>query len=189
MSHVDAFQTLKARYCLAAILIAWYWQPGSQTLAGILSGSEWYWSYVAFQYYAHGVIALFLIVAASISGLEVSRVTGRYLQRRDLPLILLIVTLTFCASMAINTIAFVPISYLFPDFVAWWLVWCYQPVVYLTANGTLPMGANVLGFISIVVLGPVLEEFLFRGYLLHRWSKKWGLWTGVLFSVRCIRIR
>ena len=102
--------------------------------------------------------------------------------RQDFWPILFIVTLTFCASSAINTITFVPMSYLFPDFVTWWLAWVYQPVIYLTADGAFPVGANVLSFFSLVVLGPALEECIFRGYLLHRWSKKWGLWTGVLLS-------
>lgn len=182
MNHGDAFETLKARYCVAAIIIAWYWQPGSQALASAFRGSEWYWHDIVFHYYVHGTLALFLVVAALVSHLEVSRVLGRPLFWQDLPLILLIVVLTFCASLAIVTLTIVPVSYLFPDFVVWWLAWAYQPVVYLTANGTLPAGPNILSFVSLVVLAPILEEFLFRGYLLHRLTKKWGLWTGVLLS-------
>jgi uncharacterized protein len=182
MNHEGAFDTLKARYGIAAIIIAWYWQPGNQWFTAVLPISEWYWPGLIFQYYAHGTIALFLVAAVLVSRLQVSHLLGRSLVRSDLPLILLIFVLTFCASSAITTVIFVPVSYLLPDFVSWWLTWAYQPIVYFTADGVFATGANILGFISLVILAPVLEEFLFRGYLLHRWSKKWGLWTGVLLS-------
>jgi membrane protease YdiL (CAAX protease family) len=182
MSYGEAFQILKARYCIAAIIIAWYWQPGSQVFAVTLASSEWYWPDLVFHYYAHGTMALFLILAVLVTRLEVSGLIGRRLVRQDFRPILFIVILTYCASSAIVTFTFVPMSYLFPDFVTWWLTWFFQPVVYLTADGALPTGANIISFFSLVVLAPVLEECIFRGYLLHRWSMKWGLWTGVLLS-------
>lgn len=182
MRHDEIFQILKARYCFVAILIAWYWQPGSHRLAAALVGSEWYWQDLVFHYYAHAALTFFLLLAGLVTRFEVSGFPGRRLVRQDFRPILFIVTLTFFASAAITTITFVPMSYLFPDFVTWWLAWVYQPVIYLSADGALPVRANILSFISLVVLGPALEEFIFRGYLLHRWSKKWGLWTGVLLS-------
>lgn len=33
-----------------------------------------------------------------------------------------------------------------------------------------------------MVIAPILEEFVFRGLLLHRWHKKWGLTYAVLLS-------
>ena len=182
MGHGDVFEALKARYCIAAIIVAWYWQPGSQLLLGAVRSSEWYWPGLVFQYYAHATMALFLIVAALVAGLKAGHLLGRPLVRQDLSLVLFVVVLTFCASTAILTALSVPVSYLLPEFATWWLLWVFQPVVYLTADGTLPIGANILGFVSLVLLAPILEEFLFRGYLLHRWSKKWGLWIGVLLS-------
>ena len=182
MSYDHAFQVLKARYCIVAIIIAWYWQPGGRFLASAIPTSEWYWPDVVFHYYAHGVIAFFVIAAARIAHLDVNRVLGCRLVRRHLPLIALIVVFTFCASLAVVSLLFIPLSYLLPDFVTWWLAWAFQPVVYISVDGVFPVGANVLNFVSLVFLAPILEEFLFRGYLLHRWSKKWGLWIGVLLS-------
>ncbi len=182
MSRGDAFATLKARYCLAAIMIAWYWQPGSHLLARAVSGSGWYWPELVFYYYGDAAIALFLIVAGVVSRIEPGEVIGRPLARKDLLPILLIVVLTFSASTAIVVLMVVPVSYVFPDFVTWWLRWWIQPVVYIAADETIPIGANILSFISVVMLAPLLEELLFRGYLLHRWSRKWGLWSGVLLS-------
>lgn len=182
MSYGDPFETLKARYCAVAIVIAWYWQPGNQALTELLSVSEWYWIDLVYHYYAHGTTALFIIVAAMVGRLSAGHLLGHPLTGRHLPLIVLVAVLTYCASLTIVDVIFIPASYLLPDFVTWWLAWLFQPVVYLAADGTFPIGANILSFISLVVLAPVLEEFLFRGYLLHRWSRKWGLWPGVLLS-------
>ena len=182
MDHGEVFQGLKARYCFAAILIAWYWQPGSQFFAESLYRSEWYWSDLAFHYYGHGVLALFLILAAFVMHLHARDILGRNLARSDLQPILLVLILTYCASLATVTLAYVPLSYLVPDFVSWWISWWFQPVIYIAGDGSFPLGANILSFVSLVILAPLLEELLFRGYLLHRWSKKWGLWTGVLLS-------
>lgn len=40
----------------------------------------------------------------------------------------------------------------------------------------------VLVFINAVVLKPLMEEFLFRGILLHRFSNKWGITAGIIIS-------
>jgi membrane protease YdiL (CAAX protease family) len=39
-----------------------------------------------------------------------------------------------------------------------------------------------LRWLSIVVVAPVTEEWLFRGILFHRWSLKWGIPKGLLAS-------
>ncbi len=39
-----------------------------------------------------------------------------------------------------------------------------------------------LRWLSIVVVAPVTEEWLFRGILLHRWGLKWGIPKGLLAS-------
>lgn len=45
-----------------------------------------------------------------------------------------------------------------------------------TAGPSLYRGLTV---VSAVVVAPVAEELLFRGILLHRWSRKWGLGWGI----------
>ncbi len=37
-------------------------------------------------------------------------------------------------------------------------------------------------FLTAVVLAPILEEFIFRGLLLERWSFKWGVRRGLLLT-------
>lgn len=182
MNHADAFQILKARYCIAVLLIDWYWQPGRQVLLDALAGSEWYVPDLVFHYYSHALLALFLIIAFWAVRLEKKHLFRRDLVRDDLLSIIFTVIFTYCASLVIVTVLFVPLSYLLPSFVTWWLSWFAQPVVYLTSEGSFPIAANVLSFLSLVIIAPVLEELIFRGYLLHRWSKKWGLAAGILLS-------
>lgn len=55
--------------------------------------------------------------------------------------------------------------------------------IFLTAKETaLPTLYNGLTLLILVVVAPILEEFLFRGMLLHRWGSCWGLPTAVIAS-------
>ncbi|NJN22724.1 MAG: CPBP family intramembrane metalloprotease [Leptolyngbya sp. RL_3_1] len=45
-----------------------------------------------------------------------------------------------------------------------------------------PLLHNILMVILLVVAAPILEEFLFRGVLLHRWGTRWGLPGAVVGS-------
>ena len=184
MSDGNAFAFLKARYCLAAIVIAWYWQPGSRKLLQMMSDAQWYWWDIVFHYYADMALMLFLagIVLISQPRDRLVYVLGRAPGRQDIRPIAITVVLTFLASSAIVTLTFLPLSHVLPDFVAWWLRWAYGPIVYVSMDGTLPIAANLLSFASLVVVSPALQELIFRGYLLHRWSHKWGLWYGVVLS-------
>ncbi|MDA0866515.1 MAG: CPBP family intramembrane metalloprotease, partial [Cyanobacteria bacterium] len=51
------------------------------------------------------------------------------------------------------------------------------------AEGTaFPVLHNLLMVLLLVVAAPILEEFLFRGVLLHRWGTRWGLPGAVIGS-------
>ena len=55
--------------------------------------------------------------------------------------------------------------------------------LFLTAQETsYPIIYNSIQFISIVILAPLLEEILFRGIILQRWSVKWSILSGIFFS-------
>ena len=42
--------------------------------------------------------------------------------------------------------------------------------------------ANLLNFLTVVLVAPILEEFFFRGILLTRWAVKWGVVRAVIVS-------
>ena len=75
---------------------------------------------------------------------------------------------------------FAPLSVVAPDLVQAWL-FEDQPVFYARSE-PIPWLGNLLAFLAIVVAAPVSEEWLFRGLLFNRWSRKWSVRTGVILS-------
>lgn len=45
-----------------------------------------------------------------------------------------------------------------------------------------PIYYNLVMIFSAVVFAPITEEFIFRGFLLHRWGTKWGITPAILVS-------
>jgi uncharacterized protein len=45
-----------------------------------------------------------------------------------------------------------------------------------------PLLHNLLAVIVVTVVAPVVEELIFRGIILHRWTAKWGVTPAVLIS-------
>ena len=86
----------------------------------------------------------------------------------------------FLFSAAAAYALFIPLSYAHPEFVQWWVI--DAPPVILSDSEGYPFLANVLNFVSLVAVAPILEEIVFRGFLLHRWSHKWNLRTAIIVS-------
>jgi membrane protease YdiL (CAAX protease family) len=86
----------------------------------------------------------------------------------------------FVFSIAAAYALFYPLSFLFPDFVQVWLI--ELPPLIKSAQGEFAILANLLNLITLVVLAPIIEEFTFRGILLHRWTQKWSMNSAILIS-------
>lgn len=143
---------------------------------------DWYWHDLVYHYYAHLVFAAFVVGAIYFTKINVAKVFSRVPTAGELRAILIVDLFLFCLATALVTLIFGPLSIVQPAFVSWWLDWMYTPVVYLTTEGALPILPNLLSALSLIVFAPVLEEILFRGFLLHRLAKRWGLWGGILTS-------
>ena len=182
MTNRSPFSTLKTRYAVIAIVVLWYWQPGIDYLYIFHPSDIWYWPLLVHPFYSYLTMFLFLVGMTVLSKLDLKCIHGELdLKRSALPIVYVTV-LTLSASMALVTVIFYPLSYLFPEFVSWWINWWFQPVVYLNRDGSLPFGANLIGFMFLVIVGPITEEYLFRGYILRRIAFKWGIWPGILLS-------
>jgi membrane protease YdiL (CAAX protease family) len=77
-------------------------------------------------------------------------------------------------------VLYLPLSYVYPEYVAWWLLE-EQPLIWWRSDPEAVLANGINGFI-LLVFGPVLEEVIFRGFLLNRWWNKYGLWRGIIFS-------
>ena len=77
-------------------------------------------------------------------------------------------------------LVFLPLSYLTPQLVVTWLL--ELPSLLILDEGRLPVAANLVNVIFICVVVPVVEEFVFRGLLFHRWAEKWSPARAVVLS-------
>lgn len=50
------------------------------------------------------------------------------------------------------------------------------------STSALPILAYLLNVISLVIVAPITEEFIFRGILVHRWATKWRILPAILVS-------
>lgn len=72
-----------------------------------------------------------------------------------------------------------PLSFAMPRFVSWRL-FREEPILVINTHGAAYWLPNLLTLFIVVVLAPVVEEFIFRGLLLTRWSLKWGAPRAIL---------
>lgn len=73
---------------------------------------------------------------------------------------------------------YLPLSFLAPGFVQAFVL---EPLpVLVRVEGALPIAPNLLVLVSLCLLAPACEEFVFRGLFLHRWATRWDLPKAVL---------
>ena len=132
-------------------------------------------------------------VYLTLFGISSAWVVWRYRQRRIsmqaiwgvwptpqrwLPLIGLWIVL-FMFSLGAFQVSFGLLSYLLPEFVEGAL----KNSIFLgSSDTTIPWLYNLLMFGILVLAAPVFEEFIFRGFLLHRWGTRWNLKIAVILS-------
>jgi len=177
MNRARAFECVHARW-LIALLVGTY--VAASLLAASLPGSgtstnAWYWSDIVFFYAWHASLALGMWYAAERAGFDLMRFVPWTLGRSRLASLLIATVMIYLASLGLLWLFFLPLVPIVPEFVQWWLI--EEPHLIYTSGDTLPFWPNLLGFVDIALVTPVIEELFFRGFLLQRWSVKWG--TGV----------
>ena len=76
-------------------------------------------------------------------------------------------------------VLYLPLSYSSPDFVKW--VLDMPPTIWWKPDAE-AVFASILNALVIVILAPIVEEIMFRGFLLNRWQRKYGAITSVVLS-------
>ncbi len=140
----------------------------------------WYWRDLFYYYYGHATLIIATIIIGAIVGIRWKAMLGNDPDVPDLVPSLKLTFLIFLFSIAAAYALFVPLSYVAPEFVQWWYIDAPE-IIYLDV-GVYPILANVLSLISLVVIAPIIEEVVFRGMLLPRWSNKWSLRSGIIAS-------
>ena len=177
----NPFSTIKGRYLVVVWLVPLFYLPGADSiLAAIGEDWQWHWRDLFYGYYSHLLSAATLLVLAAYGRLHWPSLFGTRVVAADLVPGLKLTLYLFLFSIAAAYLLFLPLSYVIPRFVDWWYISSAE-VIYFDGYGY-PLLANLLALISFVVLAPVIEEIMFRGILLHRWTQKWGLTKAVLVS-------
>lgn len=177
----DAFSIIKGRYLAILWLLPFIYMPGIESLTYQLldSTDEWYWYDIIYYYYFHVVMLIGLLVMVYFGKPNWCNMFEKFQQKELLPSLKL-TAFIFIFSIATSYIFFYPLSFIIPGFVEYWYI-DIPPFIYADLN-TYPIVPNLLSFISLVIIAPILEEFVFRGLLLHRWNKKWGIKYAIILS-------
>ncbi len=83
-------------------------------------------------------------------------------------------------SLALFYAIYVPLSFLFPEMVSWWLL-DRPSFIWLSLDYEL-LVASMVNIFAMIVFAPFVEEIVFRGYLLHRLTVKFGPIIAISFS-------
>jgi uncharacterized protein len=181
------FAAVRGRYVVLLWLSPWLlpFVPGVNDLL-LTVGTEWpwYWWETAYVWLYDALLAGGLaFLAVVVWRLPIDLCWGGPPTRREIVSGLQLTAFAFIASLALTYLTFYPLLFAVPDFVQWWYIDTYSPLIYYDYDsGVYPVLPNLLGFLSLCVVGPMLEEITFRGILLPRWTHRWGLPAGVLTS-------
>ena len=123
---------------------------------------------------------LFIFRMLSRAGLSYNRLFGTFPAWRTIGRYSLWAFPLVIFSIASAYLLFFPLSFLSPGLVKTWLIDLSPTLIWTSGDGYIL--ANLLNFLMVVMVAPVLEEFFFRGILLTRWTVKWGVITAVIVS-------
>ena len=120
-------------------------------------------------------VLLVLAVRARRAGLAWRTLLGGWPSRELAPLLAVVVPVAL-VTMGAAIGVYIPLSYVAPEFVQGLL----NDSVALFEVRTI---GDWLELVAVgVVAAPIVEELFFRGFLLHRWARRWGTVTGVVAS-------
>jgi membrane protease YdiL (CAAX protease family) len=74
---------------------------------------------------------------------------------------------------------FLPLSYVAPGVVSWWLLEA-EPPDFIGGFSLDAILVNSTKAFTIALLVPIVEEIVFRGFILHRWCEKYGEKRGIV---------
>lgn len=177
------FAAIRARVLLGMLVLSFaVWWGGITLLwpkepkledAALLFASAWFAAYYA-------LLALFLWLACLRIGVINQLSFGSRPDPREIWVyILLGVPMSAVAVVSIYVL-YLPLSYFFPEFVTA-ILFEYSPAIWWRTEPHFLL-ENLVDALAFVVIVPVVEEIFFRGFLLNRWWRKYGVPRAVAFS-------
>ena len=176
------FENVRVRFLALVWIILPFYALGINFLPlGYLGPFEWYWSDLIYVYYNHVFFAaaLFLTIRFGVN-VNIKSVLGRPITRSEYVAGFELTAFLIFLSIASAFALFLPLSYWIPRFVEYWYI-NVSYLVYFDLD-SYPLIPNILSLLSLCVVAPIIEEFAFRGIILHRWAHVYGLRFAILAS-------
>ena len=134
---------------------------------------------IAINAWLYGSILLWVVWQVARHRVDIRRILGVVPKGyRWLPTMGLLLALALFSLGSVGTVLYYA-SLTFPELVAAFLEQELFDDLSTSANPAVYLFALV---VSLVLVAPVVEEVLFRGILLHRWTVKWGLGRAAVAS-------
>ncbi len=131
-------------------------------------------------FFSYGFFFLFNFGALSRAGLSYEQLFGTLPAWRPLGRYSLWIVPLIIVSIAGTYLLYLPLSFVFPGFVKSWYL--EDSTTMIWQRGDNYIVANVINYLTMVLVAPVLEELFARGILLTRWSVKWGVPRAIVAS-------
>ena len=128
----------------------------------------------------YGLLALLLWLACRKAGIVRHLTLGALPGKREAGSYLLLGIPMVALGIAGFYVLFLPLSFVFPDFVSFWLL--DVGPMFLLAPQPKAILADLLTALTLVVLAPVIEEVFFRGFLLNALWRRYGFTSAVVIS-------
>ncbi len=160
--------TLLTLFILGELLPTWF-KGGSSPLRGSL---------ISFLLYVF--FLLFTLEMLSRAGLSYKQLYGAFPGWRTLGLYSLWALPIVIFSLSAFFLLYFPVSHFMPEFFQEQFIESDTSSTALSRDKHVL--ANLLIFLTVVFLAPMIEEFFFRGILLTRWTVKWGISRSIFAS-------
>ncbi len=166
-SEVSVFQRVKTRHLVGWILATF---PVLIVYNMYVTGALW--QTIAVYVWVYGVPILWFCIRAHRKGLELGSLGGALPQSKTWLSYVLLNIPIFMLSIGSIIVIYSLLSRVAPHVVESLLS---RPSSDVQAAVSYPLWATLLELFGALILAPVVEEFIFRGFLLHRFAEKWGI--------------
>ncbi len=182
----NPFDAITARSLLALLAAAFVVGGAVVVLVSYLdpAGSGYGDASLGFGMYGFVALGLWLIIRRN--DVDFDRMLGVLPHRRPFLTSLASVVPLLLFSYGTVWIVYYPLSIVWPEPVERFLL--SDDLLVASTGGSHEVGPNVMMAVGLVVIAPITEEIFFRGFLLHRWARTWGveaavIATSVVFAV------
>ena len=182
----NPFDAITARSLLALLAVAFVVGATVSVLVSYLESGGSGYGTASLGFGTYGFVAVGLWFIARGNDIDFDRLLGVLPDGRPFLTSLVSVVPLLLFSYGTVWIVYYPLSIVWPEPVERFLL--NDDLLVTSTGGGLAVGPNVMSAVGLVALAPITEEIFFRGFLLHRWARTWGveaavIATSVVFAV------